>query len=256
MIRTKTLKETINQELSGLQSLDSSQQQKLVPILKEAREELLINRMEKAIKKEAHTQAKDYYNMGQDEANHEIERFSRDFSSAPQKFTSPKTVGLIQSDYLINNMEASLQTYHARIRALVSNAITQGMIANQVTSDTVLRISRFLNIKRWRIVRIVRTETHKIYNYSKLLNFSRWRDEEFPNLKKALFHPMDHRTGEDSKQLARLDPEVPLEQPFVFTYKRKLASGIVRTDKRVFMVPPDRPNDRASMVPMMAEWKK
>ena len=117
-------------------------------------------------------------------------------------------------------------------------------------------LSKFLDIKKWRLQRIVRTESHKIYNLSKLMAYSDFQKEHFPDLMKRLHHPMDKRTAEDSKQLAKLDPAIPLNTPFVFTYRRRLASGQVKSETRRFMVPPDRPHDRSSLVPFRAEWEE
>jgi hypothetical protein len=60
-------------------------------------------------------------------------------------------------------------------------------------------------------------------------------------------HPMDRRTGKDSMELAYEHPTIPIDEPFKFTWK-----GFTR----VFMNPPDRPNDRAVMVPYRKEWGK
>jgi hypothetical protein len=64
-------------------------------------------------------------------------------------------------------------------------------------------------------------------------------------LLKTLMHPMDQRTGDDSKKLAQEHPAIPISEEFVFTWKNAT---------RRFMTPPDRPNDRAVMIPYRAEW--
>ena len=75
------------------------------------------------------------------------------------------------------------------------------------------------------------------------------------DLKKTLFHPMDSRTASDSKQADRLDLVVDVDKPFQYTFKRRLADGTIRKEKRVFMTPPDRPNDRSVMVPYKKDWE-
>ena len=81
--------------------------------------------------------------------------------------------------------------------------------------------------------------------------YGEFQKQHFPDMMKRLFHHMDKRTADDSKQLAELDPAVPLNKPFVFKYKRGL-----KTEVRRFMVPPDRPNDRATLIPFRKQWEK
>ena len=97
---------------------------------------------------------------------------------------------------------------------------------------------------------------HGIYNYAKLEGMQRAKEDFVPDLKKTLMHPIDSRTGEDSKQLARVNPTIAIDKPFVFTFRRKLKSGEIKTERREFMFPPDRPNDRAILVPFRNEWGK
>ena len=82
------------------------------------------------------------------------------------------------------------------------------------------------------------------------------KDDVLPDLKKALMHPIDSRTGQDSKQLAKENPVVDIDEPFVFTFVRRNKDGSVVEDRREFMFPPDRPNDRAILVPFREEWDK
>lgn len=163
-------------------------------------------------------------------------------------------VSMEKNEFLINNAKESLRIYNSDIRSRVSEALTQGVLQKRTGFEVTGRLSKFMKIKTYRVERIVRTELHKIFNSSKMLAYSQFKNENFPDMKKALYHPMDHRTGDDSKQLAKLGPIVDIDKPFVFVYKRTLKSGAVRKDKRVFMVPPDRPNDRAAMVPYRPEW--
>ncbi len=88
---------------------------------------------------------------------------------------------------------------------------------------------------------------HNIYNYSKMNAMADVQENTIPDLKKSLMHPMDTRTGEDSKKLAGENPVVDIDEPFRFNYRGK---------ERVFMFPPDRPNDRAILVPFRETWQK
>jgi len=66
-----------------------------------------------------------------------------------------------------------------------------------------------------------------------------------PDLMKTLMHPIDKRTGDDSKLAARLRLVVPIDEPFVYKWNG---------ETREFMAPPDRPNDRAILVPYSTSW--
>ena len=113
--------------------------------------------------------------------------------------------------------------------------------------------NNFIDTERWRINRILRTEMHFAYNDSKLSGMETIRDKYNPKMKKSLYHPMDSRTGEDSKQLERKDPIIPMNKPFKFTYEYKRKDGTYKAYHRQFMYPPDRPNDRAILIPVWEE---
>jgi hypothetical protein len=123
------------------------------------------------------------------------------------------------------------------------------MVARDTTERTVSRlvsdIGRFFQGEEWKLRRIVRTELHNVYNYSKMRSMQDLSTEQIPDLKKSLMHPIDDRTGDDSKILANQNPIVDIDEPFRFNYKG---------NERVFLFPPDRPNDRAILVPFRDDW--
>ncbi len=73
------------------------------------------------------------------------------------------------------------------------------------------------------------------------------QDETIPDLQKTLIHPMDLRTGADSQYAASLHLVADIDEPFRYRWK-----GV----EREFMAPPDRPNDRAILVPYRAAWNE
>ena len=74
-----------------------------------------------------------------------------------------------------------------------------------------------------------------------------WGDGEgtIPDLKKTLYHPMDKRTGEDSKWLNKNNLIIPVDEPFKYTWNGQV---------REYMAPPDRPNDRSILIPYRESW--
>jgi hypothetical protein len=133
-----------------------------------------------------------------------------------------------------------VQSYNDGLRASFQSALTQSLIQQKSWSQAVYDLESVFDAEEWKLARIVRTELHGIYNVSKMRGFGTIKEDYIPDLKKTLYHPMDSRTGQDSIQLAKENLIVDIDKPFVFNYKGKT---------RVFMTPPDRPHDRAILIP-------
>ena len=131
----------------------------------------------------------------------------------------------------------------------VTRGLTDAVIQNRSGYEVTGRLSKFIDLKRWKIKQIVRTEMSGIFNRTKLLTYDRFNKENFKGtLLKRMFHPMDNRTAEDSKQWAQADPAIPLDRPF----RLKLRNGKIQEG----MTPPLRPNDRAVIMPFHQGWKE
>ncbi len=149
-------------------------------------------------------------------------------------------------NYLINRFESSIQTYNEKLRGGIQRILTDSIVQRQTTNQAIGKIEELMAVNEWQVARIARTELHHIYNVSKLTGMRELKEKEIvPGLKKALIHPMDSRTGDDSKKLAKMNPIVDIDQPFKFKW---------RGEERVFMAPPDRPNDRAILIPFKPQW--
>lgn len=182
----------------------------------------------------------------------EIQKFSKKFEGSIQPINLDAALIASQSqNFLVNKYDASLDAYSESLRSQITSSIMQSMITRDTTERTVGRmvadIGRFFAGEEWKLRRIARTELHNVYNFTKMNAMAKARDQVIPDLKKSLMHPMDSRTGEDSKKLASDNPVVDINKPFRFKFKGK---------ERVFMFPPDRPNDRAILVPYRAQWGK
>ena len=89
----------------------------------------------------------------------------------------------------------------------------------------------------------------RIFNQTKLLTYGEFNKANFNGtLMKRMFHPMDSRTAEDSKQWAQADPAIPMNEPF----RLKLRNGKIQEGQ----APPLRPNDRAVLMPFHKSWKE
>ncbi len=191
----------------------------------------------------------------------EITRFSRRFEGSVQPIPfDPILVAIDSQNFLINKHEASIDAYGEDLRSAITTQLVSSLASRDTSERTVAQlrssVGKFFLGEEFKLNRIVRTELQGIYNFSKLNGLQRMQAEVIPDLKKSLMHPIDGRTGDDSKQLAAKNPIVAIDRPFVFTFRRKLKSGEIRTERREFMFPPDRPNDRAILVPFRQEWDK
>lgn len=183
----------------------------------------------------------------------EISTFDQQFSGAVTPINlNAALIAQDTANHLVTKYETNLDAYGNDLRTQIANGLFAASIGETSYSEVVGRLSQFFVAEEWKLHRVVRTELHNIYNVGKLQGFRNLigTDEEpgdIPDLLKTLMHPMDHRTGDDSKKLAAEHPAIPVDEEFVFEWKG---------DVRRFLNPPDRPNDRAIMVPYREEWGK
>jgi hypothetical protein len=186
--------------------------------------------------------------QGVEDSVREVNAFEKHFlgTSAPLPVDA-----IIEStepeNLLLNQFQASVEAYSAGLRGRFQNVLTQSLLQKKTWTQAVWDMEAVFNEEEWKLARIVRTELHNIYGISKMNGFLGIRDEYVPDLMKTLYHPMDGRTGQDSIEAASLKLIVPLEEPFRYKWKGR---------ERVFMSPPDRPNDRSILVPYRTAYEK
>jgi hypothetical protein len=149
------------------------------------------------------------------------------------------------ANFLVTKYETNLDDYGSGLYKQISNGLFNASIGEASYGEVVQDISRFFTAEEWKLHRIVRTELHNIYNMGKIKGMDELVDGSIPDLMKTLMHPMDQRTGKDSMYAARLQLVAKINEPFVYVWDGK---------RREFMAPPDRPNDRAILVPYREEW--
>jgi len=176
----------------------------------------------------------------------EVNTFDKEFAGIFQPLPVDIIVESMNPDnLLINQFRSSINSYNDNLRSTIQRELTNAVIMKMPYQMVVEKVAETMALDEWKIARIVRTELHNIYNVSKVKGMEEVKRKKYPDLKKALIHPMDSRTGDDSKKLARIDPVVALDKPFKYKYRGKL---------RVFFTPPDRPNDRAILIPYRKAW--
>lgn len=182
----------------------------------------------------------------------EIEKMSKYFEGSVTPINMRAIlVATDPNTFLLNKYQASLDAYGADLRSQITSNIVQSLAMRDTQDRTVSRLvsdtNKFFLGEEWKLNRIVRTEMANVYNFSKMQGMGNVQSNTIPDLKKALMHPMDNRTGDDSKKLANENPVVDINEPFRFKWKGQM---------RVFQFPPDRPNDRSILVPYREEWGK
>jgi hypothetical protein len=183
--------------------------------------------------------------MGVDHLIKEINTFDERFTGAVTPINLNAAILADDvSNLLANQYQKSLDKWGGDMLNSIAQGLMTSAIGETTNDEVVERIMGFFTGKEWEVRRIVRTELHHVYNKGKLESVRELSDE-LPDLKKALLHPMDQRTGADSIALAKQNPIIPIEENFVQVWQGRTLT---------FMVPPNRPNDRAVMIAVRPEW--
>lgn len=273
-----TVVDTIEQTIEQVESLEEQEQKKLIKAFRQIRRELqdrlltvpegtfterqlqvtlaqvtaAIEAMKRDLRGQMVESSAIMSERGIGDLINEINKWNSKFSGSIVPLNINRA--LIATDtknFLINKHEASIEAYGESLRSQITSNITQAMLLGDTTQRTVGRmvadVGRYFVGEEWRLERIARTELHGIYNFSKMNGMLGVREQTLPDLKKALVHPIDKRTGKDSIALAKENPIVDIDKPFVQRWNGKT---------RTYMAPPDRPNDRSIMVPYRRVWDK
>ena len=271
-----TVIELIQRNIEKVSSLEEQQQRKLIKTFRKVRQELsdrlltipegtfteqqlnvtlvqitaAIEAIKRNLKGDLAESSEILSIKGIEDMVREVTKFQRRFEGSVQPLNINAI--LIASDaknFLINKHDASIDAYSEALRSDITTRLVASLAGRDTNQRTVAKlrsdVGKFFLGEEWKLNRIVRTELHNIYNFSKLKGLQDVKENILPDLKKSLMHPIDGRTGEDSKELAAINPIVDLDEPFRFTFGK---------DERVFMFPPDRPNDRSILVPFREEW--
>lgn len=272
----ETVQDLVQGNIEKLDSLEEKQAQKLLLSLREVRTQLMdrlmtipegtfteqqlnvtLVQVDAAIKAINSRLKNEMFDMASIFGERGIGDLVKEITRMEKKFTGsviPLNLDAIAlatdtQNFLINKHEASIDAYSADLRSQITGQILNSMIARDSTQRTVSRlvsdVGKFFLGEEWKLTRIVRTEMHGMYNYSKMNGMADLQEEQLPDLMKTLMHPMDKRTGKDSIALAKENPIIPIDEPFVQVWNGK---------KMVFMAPPNRPNDRAILVPYREGW--
>ena len=131
----------------------------------------------------------------------------------------------------------------------VRNQLALSMIKGEGVDQAVNRIAAkggIFDREMWRAERIVRTEGSYAYHHVGQRSMEEL-STEVPNLMKRLVATFDARTGDDSKALN--GQTVKVNEPFIWL--KKTNHGVERV---AYMAPPNRPQDRETVVPWRQDY--
>lgn len=206
---------------------------------------------------------------GVDDLISETEAFSEFFTGALQPINiDAALVASESSNFLINQYEASISAYSENLRNRIAGGLAEMVVEPTSLSSVVDRLGEFFGGEEWQVLRIARTELHNIYSSSKIAGLRALGQDTLPGIKKTLYHPRDSRTAADSQFLIAHAKRMvkSVDDPFDYWWTNKGGpngkghgsldgpNGIGRWYHRVFQNPPDRPNDRAILIPYHPTW--
>lgn len=241
--RYKEIRQDLRDRLDSVRSNTFTAQQ-LRGVL--AQVEGAISAMTESLKGEMDSAARETATSGINDLISEIRKFDQHFMGAVTPINL--NVAILADDtktFLLNRYQASLDAYGQDLIGQLTQNISNAALMEMPYGQLIQKLGQFFLGEEWKLHRIVRTELHNVYNIGKMNGMEAVQEQYLPDLQKTLIHPMDSRTGEDSKQAARLDLVVDIDEPFRYRWKGEI---------REFMAPPDRPNDRAILVPYRKSW--
>lgn len=150
---------------------------------------------------------------------------------------------------LLDRFEVSRKLYGPPVIREIRQQLALAVLKKQPLDETVDAIAgvdgTFANA-RWRAERIARTETAYAYGVAQHRGMQALERRMGKRVLKKLIETDDDREGEDSKLLH--GQVRPVDEPFVY----KPPPG--KKGYPPFLMPPGRPNDRAVVIPWMADW--
>jgi hypothetical protein len=215
--------------------------------------ETAIRKMNDSLLQGMYSAAYDIAGQGVEDLAEEIKAFEKEFRGAVVPINvRAAAIATETQNYLLPKYEASIKAYGDDLIEQMGGQLATALISQdnlyKTTADMARAADGFFAGEEWKLLRIARTELHNVYGAAKVSGMMDLQQKQMPDLKKALIHPIDSRTAQDSLYLKWLNPIMPISEPFIYEWPAR--SGKIR----VFQHPPDRPNDRAILVPYRDSW--
>lgn len=152
---------------------------------------------------------------------------------------------------LLFRHQLQTRTWTASAISSMERSLSVGAMAGkslEAQIKDVMGAGGILEEERWKAERIVRTENSYAHGNTKYRAMKRTEEDVGP-MHKKLIETFDDRTGDDSFLVH--GQTVPLNQPFSYKHKR-LGKWVVTQ----YQHPPNRPNDRAVVIPWDPSWEE
>ena len=156
------------------------------------------------------------------------------WSQAGVQVPAFEAAGDILADGLLEHYQVSRLRWTAQERAEMRASMATSILQNETLAETFKRMADDLAIPQWQAERIVRTETSTAAHRRQLQDMRELFEGDEDEWRKQLVTLFDSRTGEDSKP--------------IHGQTRRLSQPFNRSNGDEFQHPPDRPNDRGTMV--------
>lgn len=143
-----------------------------------------------------------------------------------------------------HRLEEGVGHYSARAVTRMERSMAMSILQNKTIDDAVGDLvdqTGAFESERWRAERIVRTEMANAYEYTKHQGMIETERRDLPGMKRQIVAIFDNRTGEDSKLIN--GQVVDMDEPFYDPVQKKY-----------YMNPPNRPNDRETVIPFHPDW--
>jgi len=168
--------------------------------------------------------------IGRDGLIDQIGAWADKFPGAVRRISPAEVAGDLLDEGLLEYYRVSRETYGMEAISKMRGELARGIMAGQTLTQTVEALSAAVDISDVRAERIVRTEG-SFAAHRRQIEDAKALDL---GLAKQLVTTFDDRTGEDSK--------------FVDGQTRELDEPFTDNEGRVYQHPPNRPNDRETVV--------
>ncbi len=143
------------------------------------------------------------------------------------------------SEGLLEHFEVSRLRYGDQAILRMRDAMSLSLLNDETMIQAAARIADSVGIEEWRAERIVRTEQSTSFHRQWIDEAREDLDDDVDDFRKELVATFDPRTGDDSK--------------FVHGQRQKLEDPFTDNAGRVYQHPPNRPNDRETVILVLAD---
>lgn len=168
----------------------------------------------------------------------QLEAWAEEQPGAARAIVRFDEAGDILSPGLLEHFEVSRLRYGDQAISRMRDAMSLSLLNDETMIQAAGRISDSIGIEPWRAERIVRTEQSAAFHRQWLDEAKQDLGDEEDEWRKELVATFDPRTGQDSK--------------FVDGQKQKLGDPFRDNEGRVYQQPPNRPNDRETVILVLA----